>query len=401
MPACANGAQPTPTAAGTQHLLEVTGLSTIVADLIQRYAPTALATFATSMADVNQLCALNPDPPAALTELDFVRNLTYLATPLASQNLITQYIFEWLQYQAFTQFCVCTPVTVNPSLNCLHATNVTIPSGSQQIVPLGTVQIQPEVYNTWPTDSSGEQTIRFTQHKVTISGGANSSNWFVQYDHGGGSWIDLWRGDGFPEGTTTTSQFTLNAASSPFPRNAPLRIRTDFGAAGQLANLDLCFVPFDQVVPPLPNQPDLPNVPVVPPPTCSTDQLCEIVLELGRQLTRVSAQVADIQAAVVGTDTFTVLSSQPISGEGEATLAVGTRAVSIELTTIGPGVFTSALGNPRGLMRAGSIRFGDGEGFSKRQFIDADEFTRPRPAGALTVTWQLINGCAGTLHFLG
>jgi hypothetical protein len=249
--------------------------------------------------------------------------------------------------------------------------------------------------------SDQSQRIRFSQHKISTSGQAGSINWFVQFQSPGGAWHDVWRGDSFPEGTTSDTTFTLSPTISPLPRNAPLRIRTNFGSEGTLANLDLCFLPLEELPPQIPPQPPLPGLPTVPVPSCTTDQLCSIVLELARSLSRVSSEVSDILAAVGGTDQLDVLSSQPISGEGQVTLPVGTRAITIELTTLGPGVFTSALGRPRGLMRAGSVRWGDGQGFSKRQFVDAEDFTRLRPQGALTLSWQLINSCAGQLHFLG
>ena len=327
---------------------------------------------------------------------DYVRK-----APLSIGLTALQYVRDYLRYQVFLQHCHCNAPTVDPALNCLHATNITIPSGSGATIALGTVPIEDAVYNTWPIDSSNEQTIRFTQHKVSNQSTSQAINWFVEFQFTTGSWVPVWRGDSFPEGSTSTSQFTLNANNSPMPRNAPLRLRTDFGGAGFVSQLDLCFIPFEQLAPPIPVQPPIPGLPTTPSPTCTTDQLCAVVLQIARDLSRVATQVSDIQAAVEGTDQLVSIGSQPISLEGEATLPVGSRGVMIELTHLGAGVFTSALGRPRGLMRAGSIRWGDGEGYSKRQFIDAEDFSRLRPQGALSVSWQLINECSGTLHFLG
>lgn len=401
MAGCANGADPTPAFANLQRVLGLDQLDSVLRDVLTRYAPTALATYAESMIDVNALCALNPDPPEPLSMLDFVKNLTYIGSPLASINPITQYIFRWLQYHEFQVVCVCRAVVPDPGLNCVHATNVSIPSGSQQIVPLGTATIEEAVYNTWTVDSGGNMQLGVNLGAVFTSGQANAINWHTQVQGSDGVWVDMFRGDAYTPGGHTDYFPTIQQGLVRIPRIAPLRIRTDFGSTGVLSTMDTCFIPLPVAMRPQPPQPPLPDGPTITPPTCSTDDLCAIVLELGRQLTRVSSQVADIQATVGGTDQFTVLASQEINGEGQLELVVGTRAVSIELTTIGSGVFTSALGRPRGLMRAGSIRWGDGEGYSKRQFIDADDFTRLRPQGSLSISWQLINECAGTLRMLG
>jgi hypothetical protein len=125
-----------------------------------------------------------------------------------------------------------------------------------------------------------------------------------------------------------------------------------------------------------------------------------MITELSHRLTNVAAQVSDIQATVGGRDVLTEISRQTITGEGEANLALGTRAVSVELTVLGPDAYTSALGRPRGLMRVGSIRYGDGVGYSPRRFIDADRFDDVVDPFALTVSWQLLPGTTGILKML-
>jgi hypothetical protein len=125
-----------------------------------------------------------------------------------------------------------------------------------------------------------------------------------------------------------------------------------------------------------------------------------MVNDLVRAMTTIGAQLSDVQAILTGVDQLAQLSSQTITGEGEATLALGTRAVSLEVTKLSDTAFTSALGRPRGLMRVGSIRFGDGVGYSPRQFIDGDRFDVTRPPGALVVSWQLLPNAEATLKFL-
>jgi len=402
MGACPNGAEPTDLARNTQVVLDVGAIAGSLATLIRAHNPTAYAAFAASLVDINGLCASNPDPPKALTIDDFVQGLSFRSGGVTLPNeLLNRYMYDWLVYDVFLVSCVCKPPVVNPALNCLHATNVTIPAGNNQIVPLGTVSIEPAVYDSWIVFGNGDLHFATNLGATFTSGASGAINWFVQFLGSDGQWVDMIRGDAFPVGSHVDREFEISNGLVRLPRLLNTRIRTNFGSAGVLPTLDLCFIPLKAVPPPLPVQDPLPTLPTVPPPVCATEDLCAIVQELSRQLTRVSAEVSDILATVGGKDQLRELGQQTIFGEGQLDLVLGTRAVSVELTTLGPGVYTSALGRPRGLMRAGSIRWGDGVGYSLREFIDAEDFTRLRPQGALTISWQLINGCAGVLRFLG
>lgn len=126
-----------------------------------------------------------------------------------------------------------------------------------------------------------------------------------------------------------------------------------------------------------------------------------MVTELAHRLTVVASQVSDIQASLTSTGVLQELARLTMTQEGESPLVLGTRAVSVELTALGDEAFTSALGRPRGLMRVGSVRWFDGVGYSPRRFIDADRFNDARPAGALSISWQLLPGTQGILKFLG
>lgn len=130
-------------------------------------------------------------------------------------------------------------------------------------------------------------------------------------------------------------------------------------------------------------------------------QCCPPDLGVTNSLARLAAQLSDIQAMLGTSDVLVELGRQTITLEGEAQLALGTRAISVELTALGNEAYTSALGRPRGLMRVGSIRWGDGLGYSWRRFIDADRWTDQRPIGALSVSWQLLSGTTAILKFLG
>lgn len=401
MPGCPNGAVPIPQFAGTSQLVSFTNLTAALQAILKSHAPTSATAITGSIIFIDGLCRLNPDPPPELTAEDWADNLAY--TVVGGGGLgpkITDWIFQYLRYQLFLQCCVCSPFTLDPTKNCLHATNVTIPSGATTTATLGTISIEDQVYKSWNVSANGDMQGIYNATKTTISGAAGSSNWFLQILGSDGQWVDFIRGDGFAEGTGTDHQFDIQQGLTRLPQVAACRIRTNFGGAGQLANLDLCFKPFSAAPQPLPPDPNDTGIPVVPPPLCSTDDLCSIVQELARQLTRIGAQVSDLQAALTTTDQYTAIGSVPISGEGQVDVVLGTRAVSVALTTLGPTVFTSALGRPRGLMRAGSIRWATGTGFTPRTFIDGETWTVPRPQGSLAVSYQLLPGTSGQLVFL-
>jgi hypothetical protein len=402
MPGCPNGAEPTPAALGLQKVLDVAALTASLLTLFKSHSPTSIAGFTASLVDVNALCASNPDPPKELSALDFVGNLAYdLVTPFGSDIGITQYIYEWLKYQAFTQFCVCKAPVIDPLLNCFTVNSLTIPSGVGAIVPLPAVTIQPEVYSTWLTFPDGTQRYAFNVSKTAESPVLTGHNWDLEILGDNGQWFPQVANNAIPSAPGSDITFTLGAASAPIPNPSSFRIRTLGGGAQQLGQLHWCWRPLVVAPLPLPPDPSLPDLPVIPPPLCSTDDLCAIVQELARQLTRVAGQVSDIQAAITSTDQFVELGRQTITGEGEVTLALGTRGVSLELTELSDGAFTSALGRPRGLMRVGSVRWGDGIGYSAREFIDGDRFDRLRPQGALSLSFQLLPAAVAILKFLG
>lgn len=401
MPGCPNGAVPAPAFAGTSQLVSFTNLSATLQNILKVHSPTSAIALTGSIIAIDGLCHLNPEPPPELTMQDWADNLAY--TVVGGGGLgpkITDWIYQYLRYQVFLQCCVCSPFTLDPTKNCLHATNVTLPSGQSTTATLGTVSIEDQVYNSWVPDSGGNLQFFFNLGKVSNQTQAQATNWFLQFLGSDGQWVDMIRGDAFPEGSHTDLNFTIQNGRVRLPQVCAMRIRTTFGGSGLLTSLDFCFKPAPAAPQPLPPDPNDTGVPVVPPPVCGDSDLCAIVLELARQVTRIGGQVSDLQAALTTTDQYSAIGSVPISGEGQVDVVLGTRAVSVELTTLGPTVFTSALGRPRGLMRAGSIRWGTGTGYTPRVFIDGETWTVPRPQGGLSVSWQLLTGTSGQLVFL-
>lgn len=402
MPGCPYGADPTPAAAGLQKALDTTALAASIVNFFTNHRPTAIATFASSFVDINSLCELNPDPPRTLTALDLVAATSYTAGPsgFLSPNL-TEWIYEWLRYQAFTTFCVCRAPVLDPTRNCLHLTNVTPPTTLNQVVSLGSVQIEPTVYNSWLINSSGEQTIWASAEYQGENPVVAGARWTLELQGHDGSWFQIAREDNWQLPPATTTFSALGAAISPLPNPCPARFRGLGGSPSSYTHLDFCFRPRPAAAPPPPDQPDIPTLPVVGPQVCTDSTICSMLTEMMQQITRLAGQLSDVQATVGGVDQLQELSRQTITGEGEVTLAVGTRAVSMELTALSSGAYTSALGRPRGLMRVGSVRWGDGIGYSAREFVDGDKFDRLRPQGALTLSYQLLPSASAILKFLG
>lgn len=400
MPACEFGAEANAVGAGTTQLVSIGSLAANVASLFTRSNKAALVSFAPYFVDVDALCATNPEVPEAFGAEDFVL-MTLPDGPAAVEAKLraTAKLSAWVNYAAFLSFCQCKPPVLNPVRNCLHATNLSVPAGVGQLVALGTVQIEPAVYDSWP-DTGTTWSIKRSGSWAAGAGGAGPGHdWDLEVLNLAGQWIALESNLTLPQGADAERNLAVQSQFK-FGRTVQLRLRNSSGTARQVARLDYCFAPIVAGAPPLPPQPAVPDLPDMPLPTCTTSDLCLLVTELARSVSRLSAQLADVQQLVGGADQLSPIGSQAISGEGEVQLPVGTRAIDVELLVLGEGVYTSALGRPRGLMRAGSIRWGDGVGYSAREFVDADRFTRLRPQGALSLSWQLINGCSGTLRFM-
>lgn len=401
MPGCPNGAVPNTGSAGAFVNMTLAALTQALRDFLKIHSPSAIDLFRGSQIGIDYLCKLNPDPPAELTADDWANNLAYTVQGgggLAPK--VTEWIYEWIRYQIFLANCTCVVVTPDPALNCLHATNITLPSGQTTSTTLGTVHIEDAVYNSWPLFPDGILRWYMNLGKVSNQNASQASNWFVQFQGTDGQWVDMIRGDGFAEGGHVDRQADTQGGAVRVPRNVPLRIRTNFGSAGLLTSLDLCFRPAPAAPQPLPPDPNFPQLPAPEVQVCSDAAVCSMIEELGRQLTRVSLQVADIQAAIGSTDQYSQLGSTTIVGSNQVDVPVGTRAICVALDTLGPTVYTSALGRPRGLMRAGSVRWFTATGFTPRVFIDGEAWTVVRPQGALAVSYQLLEGTSGRLIFL-
>lgn len=402
MPACQFGAHANELGAGTQVWLDRAVLASDVALLIRTYAPAAYAAIAASLVDIDQVCAENPDLPTPVTLEDILRQTasTVTAGALADPVLI-QKAYAWLKYQQFLTYCECLPPSTTPGANCTTAPASIALGSLGSIAGPFPIALDQAVIDSWHVQPNGDWSWLYTGG-CTVSGAATSGdNLIVEYLSNVGTWVlgpelDLLM-------TAAGNCLTANyQASTPKPGpSTAVRIRNNAGGTYTISNFQFCFCAATQAVPPLPVQPPLTGVPTPPALACATDDLCAMVTELSQRLTVIATQISDIQASLIGTDQLAVLGSQTMSPEGQASLVLGTRAVSVELTALGDEAFTSALGNPRGLMRVGSVRWFDGVGYSPRRFIDADRFDDVRPEGALAISWQLLPGTTGILKFLG
>lgn len=403
MGACFYGAQPTPAAADQQHWLASGDLPLEITALVQKFVPNALVSFAASLVDMNALCAENPDPPAPLSLTDILEQTA--AFPLANQLAqpkVLEYLYQWLRYEQFRTYCVCKAPPPPVDLACPYSNATLTVPGNLGTSPPVPYEIPEDVYASWPKQTAGSTVTWFYAWSGSLASGVTASNQlFVEYE-AGGSWFPIIDLVQIRDAPLVCGQHNTGTSQPLMPRIGNVRLSNHSTSTHTAAGLNICFCGFPAVIPPQPTQPtDFPTAPAAPLRVCSTDDLCKMIEELSHRLTFIATQISDIQAELTTTSVLRVLSSQPISGEGEVSLVLATRAVSVELTHVGEGVFTSALGRPRGLMRAGSIRFGDGVGYSARQFIDADRFDRDRPEGALTISWQLINDCTANLLMLG
>lgn len=401
MGACPAGAQPKPGSEGLIRWLqdadfppEIIAILTVLRDLTDPYSTMRLW-------DIDQVCASNPDPPEPITVAE-IAAWTRFGGGVGQQPdpRFIQKVIDWATYNVFLQNCVCSAPL--PQVGACW----TIPSGSgsnvtNSIVASTTLQLDQSIVDSWTVELDGSLTGFGTYHMGSVSSGWQSADQFLEFQRPGGAWISIVSMDNPVPGELFVTNASWPAGQHPTSLQVPMRIRHAAGPAGTFTDFRFCWQGVQGTPPPLPVQPPLTNLPAPPAFECGTDTICALVQDLARRLTTLAGQISDIQASLTGQDVLTQLSTRSISGEGEIQLAVGTRAVSLELSALPPGAYTSALGRPRGLMRVGSVRWGDGIGYSEREFIDADRYDRNRPAHALSLSWQLLPGGVATLRELG
>jgi hypothetical protein len=402
MPACPYGAEPNALGVDTQVWLDRALLAADVSLLIRTYAPAAFAAIAASLVDMEQVCAENPDLPSPITLEDILRQTASTVTAGAlADPVIIQKAYAWLKYQQFLTYCQCLPPPATPGNNCTGTVApFTLPSlGS--LSPQFPITVDQALIDSIPVEANGDWTWNF-QASANISGAATTGNdLFIEYLANTGVWVDTTGDLQLFNSRPFCWTFQVQASVPRFGQSTAIRVRNGAGGSYTVSNFNFCWCPFTTTAPPLPVQPPLTGVPAPPALVCGSDDLCAMVTELAQRLTVIATQISDIQAQLGGTDVLSELGRITLSPEGQSNLVLGTRAVSVELTALGDEAFTSALGNPRGLMRVGSIRWFDGTGYSPRRFIDADRFDDVRPEGALAVSWQLLPGTTGILKFLG
>lgn len=402
MPACTYGARPKPGVAGLEEWLAREDLPQELIDILIGFARPAWAAVTATLVNPIGICTENPDPPTPITVEDVIAQTgTSTPSPSVAQAIVVQKAYQWLRYQQFLLWCDCNDPPEVPGHNCIAA------PASFQLGSLGSiagpwpVTVDQSVIDSWAVYPNGDWEWAF-EGGATIDGGAfDGFDLILEYQAQNGAWIlgpDLRRLNLPPAGCELV---TYQASTPKFSTQTAVRLRNAAGGVHQIDNLTFCFCPRSPSPPALPIQPPLTGTPLPPALACGTEDLCAMVTELAHRLTVVASQVSDIQASLTSTGVLQELARLTMTQEGESPLVLGTRAVSVELTALGDEAFTSALGRPRGLMRVGSVRWFDGVGYSPRRFIDADRFNDTRPAGALSISWQLLPGTQGILKFLG
>jgi hypothetical protein len=350
--------------------------------------------------DIDQVCASNPDPPAPIT-IEEIAAWTRFGGGVgqAPDPAFIQKVIDWATYNVFVQNCVCSAAQL-PVSACWSLPSGTSSNVNGSIVAQTVLAIDQATFDSWGVELNGSKSGLGTYHMAAVSSGWNSADQFLDFQRPDGTWVAIVSMDIPVPGELGVTNASWPAGQHPTSLQIPMRIRHAAGPAGTFTDFRFCWEGRDATIPPLPVQPPITNLPAPPAFDCGPDTVCALLQDLARRLTTLGAQVSDIQASLTGIDALTEVSTRSITGEGEITLALGTRAVSLELNALPPGAFTSALGRPRGLMRVGSIRWGDGHGYSEREFIDADRYDRNRPAFAQTLSWQLLPGGTATLREL-
>jgi hypothetical protein len=402
MPACPYGAEPKPGFEGIVRWLEDQDFPAEVLTLVRLLEDLTAPYTTTQLIDVDRLCAENLSPPEPIT-LPEIAAWTRFGGGVGLQPDPTfiQKVISYAKYQVFLNNCVCKAAPTTPGNNCTDAPSSFVLGSLGSIAGPFPITVDQELLDSIFVHPNGDWDWSYRGSAVIDGGAHNGDNLEVQYLASNGQWVagpdlltlnSLGGNCGFAQYLAATPRFGTSSAA---------RIVNNAGGTHTIVGFEFCFCPLAVQPTPLPPQPPITNVPAPPTILCDNDTLCVLVQDLARRLTTIGAQVSDLQALLLTTSVLTVLSQTPISGEGELELALGTRAVSVELTALSDDAYTSALGRPRGLMRVGSLRWGDGVGYSPRRFIDADRYDETRPAGALSISWQLLPNAQALLKFLG
>lgn len=403
MAACPYGASPKPgIPLDTEVWLDKSDLPPEIIEILTLFIQSAWASITAQLVNPIGICSENPDPPQPINVLDII-GFTGGVVPPPTQILgsLLIKVYSWLRYAQFLTWCECNPPPTTPGNNCADPP-VSFPLGSLgSIAGPFPITVDQAVLDSWPVQPGGGWSWGFDGRAIVSGAATDGNNLDIQIQAIDGSWIpgpDLQA----LNAQSGVCRYPLYQASVPrFGTNTAIRIVNNAGGTYTISELDFCFCPSVLAPPSLPTQPPLDGVPAPPPLLCGTEDLCGMITELAHRLTVIAGQVSDIQAALTSSSTYSVLDEMTMPLEGQRTLVLGTRAVSVELTDLPDGAYTSALGNPRGLMRVGSLRWWDGIGYSPRRFIDADRYDENRPPGALAVSWQLLPGAQAILKMLG
>lgn len=402
MPACPNGAEPTPLAKDVQRWIDQADVPLAVLGLIQRLWPLGILSLEAALVDYNTLCAANPDPPEPFTVEDFVRSTAFgggLLGALADPQL-TKKIWDWIKYAQFQSNCVCKLAPRLPGEHVWIDETVSVPSANGQVGEVRSYAMSDATYDGWihPGTPFWDAFLDFTAQTNTVS--SNDSVWLEIQDTTG-AWRRIADFNGLVIGQPGTCRYSSTFDNPVPPQAGNMRIFKRVGPSAQITGLDVILCAPTPPIPPLPPQDPLTDIPNHPPLCIDNTDLCAMVKNLDLRIGTMALQLSDLQARLIGGDQLVELSRVNIEDEGEIPLVLGTRAVSVELTALGPEAFTSALGRPRGLMRVGSVRWGDGLGYSPRRFIDGDRYDEPRPPNVTSISFQLLAGTSGVLKFLG
>lgn len=400
--ACAFGAKPTPGSEDLQVWIDRAQLAAEIIALLTSFAPLAYASLAASLVDINAICAENPEPPAPITIQDILEQTASIPTAGAvGSPALIQKAYQLLRYQQFLAHCECLPPPgPGPGMCPYQGATLVVPQFG--VSPAVAYEVDQNVYDMWPVSGTPPNASwGYSRTRSYSEGPVSFDELNMQWSPDQVTWHnfdDLWSGGGALVQCTPSS---VLLSPPRITRQGWVRVQNRAPFSNTLTAFNYCFCGQGGTPAPIPPQPPIVDIPAAPAPVCDDFTLCAAINELSHRLTTIATQVSDIQAQLGGTGVLVPIASQTISGEGEVTLVLGTRAVSVELTQLGPEAFTSALGRPRGLMRVGSVRWGDGTGYSARQFIDGDRFDATRPTGALSLSYQLLAGTTGILRQLG
>jgi hypothetical protein len=353
------------------------------------------------LTNIGDLCASNPDVPAAMTQDDV---LAVLVDPLVGPVLPETYVqklADLITYTAFQAKCVCNvqpgvcesttiPLSLDTNLNF----NTQGPGYSYPSVPVGVSNGASREWMAWPAECA-------TVDVTVWLGSVGSAGQPQLVTH-------IWDCVGalYSQSHVMGTAETVTLRSGTCANGGPgIWVGWDWNVTPTTyPDWTLVVAPHDYTPPPpqqppQPDSPDTGNIPTPPAQDCSAATQCSIIWNLVNRINVDIGRSGGITNILTGqTPTqYTEGASYQVSGVGDQLVASGTLGVSVALTTLPPS-FGSPPSEPPWYYNVGWVTAGTAEGWDSKQWLHSPtQRCFPRNGAMTSLGYNLAEGVVVTI----